>query len=285
MDQPVRKASSVKLAWAVCWSAFWTGLPFKLIAAVLLLAMQVPPWEGSGLVTLLVIAIPVDIWALGLTARTYFLERFALELPGAVGITLWWQGAVVGLLLLGAGYYIVGGTVSFGKQAAAGIIDVLKRLFTNLPIAEQITLELLLWSVPTVLVSLILVLIALKLFGWRLKAVVSSIGQPSDASYPERVRRWDWARVPKDPTLMFASLASVVVLLTTAFWFFLPVTTPTPHQDFQPVVSKPKKPLKPEELLKQTETSLAKAEAVLQVLEKEKDGKPKGGKKAERKRK
>jgi hypothetical protein len=283
MDDLVKKASSVKLAWAVCWSAFWTGFPFKLIATVLLLAMQASPWEGTGLAALLVIAIPIDIWALGLTARTYFLERFGLELPGPVGLKLWLQGIVVGAAMLAAGYYVIGGSITLAKQAAAGIISLMKRLFPQLPIAEQITIELLLWSVPVVLICLILGLIALKLFGWRIKKVVTAIGRPSGAPYPERVRRWDFARVPGDPALLFISLAGVVVLVTTAFWFFLPVTTPHPHQDFQPVVSKPQKALKPEDLLKQTETSLAKAEAVLQVLEKEKDEKPKGGKTAERK--
>jgi hypothetical protein len=283
MDDLVEKASSVKMAWGVSWSAFWTGLPFKLIAAVLLLAMQVSPWEGIGLAAMLVIAVPIDIWALGLTARTYFLERFGLELPGPVGLRLWGQGIVIGVGVLAAGYYIVGGSITLAKQATAGIISFVKRIFPQFPIAEQITFELLLWTVPVVLVCLILGLVALKLFGWRVKKVVNAIGRPSGAAYPERVRRWDSARVPADQTLLFISLAGVVVLLTTAFWFFLPLTTPHPHQDFQPVVSKPPKALKPEDLLKQTETSLAKAEAVLQVLEKEKDEKPKGGKTAERK--
>src|SRR5207253_10927056 len=97
MAHPVENISSIKLAWAVSWSAFWTGFPFKLIVALLLLAGQVHPWEGAGLVTLLVVSIPIDIWAVGLTARTVFLERLSMEIRGPVGVSLWWQGAVLAL--------------------------------------------------------------------------------------------------------------------------------------------------------------------------------------------
>jgi hypothetical protein len=282
---PVENVSSIKLAWALCWSAFWTGFPLKMIAAVLLLAMQVHPWEGSGLTAMLIISIPIDIWALGLTARTYFLERHGLEFQDGVGLALWWQGAVVGLIFLGAAYVVMGGTVSMAKQAAASVIGLIKKLFPKFPIAEQITLELLLWVVPTVIVAFILALVALQLYGWRVKAVARS-GQPSSAPYPERVRRWDAWRVPKDPGLMFTSLAATVLLLTIAFWTFLPVTTPHPAEEFKPKAEKPKKQPKPEDLLKQTEISLAKAEAVLQTLEEQKAKEkkhPKEGKKPEQK--
>jgi hypothetical protein len=282
---PVENVSSIKLAWALCWSAFWTGFPLKMIAAVLLLAMQVHPWEGSGLTAMLIISIPIDIWALGLTARTYFLERHGLEFQDGVGLALWWQGAVVGLIFLGAAYVVMGGTVSMAKQAAASVIGLIKKLFPKFPIAEQITLELLLWVVPTVIVAVILALVALQLYGWRVKAVARS-GQPSSAPYPERVRRWDAWRVPKDPGLMFTSLAATVLLLTIAFWTFLPVTTPHPAEEFKTKAEKPKKQPKPEDLLKQTEISLAKAEAVLQTLEEQKAKEkkhPKEGKKPEQK--
>src|SRR5881396_231426 len=101
MAHPVESISSIKLAWAVSWSAFWTGFPFKLIVALLLLAGQVHPWEGAGLVTLLVVSVPIDIWAVGLTARTVFLERLGMEVQGPVGVSLWWQGAVLGALVFG----------------------------------------------------------------------------------------------------------------------------------------------------------------------------------------
>ena len=271
MAHPVENLSSIKLAWAVAWSAFWTGFPFKLIVALLLLAGQVHPWEGAGLVTLLVVSIPIDIWAVGLTARTVFLERLSMEIRGPVGVSLWWQGAVLGALVLGGAYYAVGTTVAVGQKVAAAIIALIKKFYPALPIAEQITLELLLWTIPTAIVLLVFVLLWLHLFGWRVKRVVVASGQTSSASFVERVRQWDYARVPADPTLVLVSFAGVIVTLTVVFWVLLPVTTPTPHPDYPlQQVEKVKKPVKPEELIKKTEATLKKAEAVLAALEKEK---------------
>src|SRR5438552_18024042 len=96
MAHPVESNSSIKLAWAVSWSAFWTGFPFKLIVALLLLAGKVHPWEGAGPVTLLMVSVPIDIWAVGLTARAAFLERLGMAVKGPLGVTSWWQGAVLG---------------------------------------------------------------------------------------------------------------------------------------------------------------------------------------------
>ena len=283
MTQPVESVSSIKVGWAICWSAFWTGFPLKMIVAVLLLAMQIHPWEGAGLTTLLIVSIPIDIWALGLTARTYFLERHGLELEGPIGVALWWQGAVIGAAFLAVSYFAVDAAVSFGKKLAAGIIGMIKKVFPQFPIAEQITLELLLWSIPTVIVAVLVAMVALQVFGWRIKATVKSAGRPTTAPLSERVRRWDYARVPRDQGLLFVSFAGVVVLLTIGFWVVLPVTTPHPSEDYKPKVTKVAKPMKTEEMLRQTETSLAKAEAVLQTLEQEKRKDKKEAKKPEHK--
>jgi hypothetical protein len=270
VSHPADTISSVKLAWAVAWSAFWTGFPFKIIVAFLLLTAEIPPWEGAGLITLLVLSAPIDIWAVGLTARTIFLERLGVKVHGPVGLGLWWQGAALGVVVLGVAYYAVGATVAVSQKIAAAIIGVIKKVI-ELPIAEQITLELLLWSVPTAMVILVCLLIWLKLFGWRIKRFVMTKGQTSSESLPERVRQWDYARVPADPTLVLVSIAGVAVALTVTFWVLLPVTTPHRHPDYPPPPTEAvKKPVKPEEMLKKTETTLAKAEAVLEAVEKEK---------------
>lgn len=172
--------------------------------------------------------------------------------------------------MAGIGYYVVPWTITATMQLAAAIIAGLKRLFPQLPVAEQITLELLLWSVPATIVVVVLVFIALYIYGWRVKAVAEATGRVSTASFEERVRRWDYSRIPYDPGVVLASLAGLVIVLTIAFWSFLAVTTPHPAEEFQTPVAKPRKVLKPEDLLKQTETSLAKAEAVLQALEQDK---------------
>jgi hypothetical protein len=281
MSATVETVSSVKVGWDVCWSAFWTGVPFKLIAAVLLLAMQVHPWEGTGLAALLVISIPIDIWALRLTARTYFLERYSIELEGPIGLKLWWQGALIGVAFAIAAYYAVGLAASIGKHMADSIILGIKKVFPGFPIAEQITLELLLWSIPPFVAGVVLALVALQVYGWRIKTTVEATGRPTADSFIERVRRWDYYRVPRDQGLMFLSFAAVIVLLTIVFWIVLPVTTPHPSEEYKTEVAKPAKPVKPEEILKRTETSLAKAEAVLHTLEQDKAKEKKEGKKPE----
>jgi hypothetical protein len=202
-----------------------------------------------------------------------------MEVRGPVGVSLWWQGAVLGALVLSGAYYAVGTTVAVGQKIAAAIIALIKKVYPTLPIAEQITLELLLWTIPTAIVMLVCVLIWLQLFGWRVKRFVMTSGQTSSASLLERVRQWDYARVPADPTLVLVSFAGVIVTLTVVFWVLLPVTTPHPHPDYPlPEVEKVKKPVKPEELIKRTEATLEKAEAVLTALEKEKSKETKKGK-------
>ncbi len=280
MSHPATAISSVKLAWAVSWTAFWTGFPFKIIVALLLLAAQVHPWEGAGLIALLTASVPIDAWALGLTARTIFLERMGIEVSGPVGIGLWWQGAVLGTVILGAAYYGVGATAAVCKKAAAATLGMVHKVFP-IPVAEQITIELLMWAVPATVVAIVFLLIWLKLFGWRIKRYAVASGQTSPAGLQERVREWDAWRVPADSMLMMVSFTAVAVMLTVAFWVLLPVTTPHRHPDYPPLQAETvKKKPKPEDLLKKTEGTLLKAEAVLQSLEeekaKEKKGKPKG---------
>ena len=270
MSHPATTISSVKLAWALSWTAFWTGFPFKMIVALLLLAAQVHPWEGAGLIALLALSVPIDIWALGLAARTFFLERMGIEVRGPAGIGLWWQGAVLGIATLGVAYYAVGATAAVCKKATAATLELVNKVIP-VPVAEQITIELLMWAVPTTIVAIIFLLIGLKLFGWRIKRFAAASGQTSSAGLQERVRAWDDWRVPADPILMLVSFTAVAVLLTVAFWVLLPVTTTHRHPDYPPPPTDTvKKKVKPEELLKKTDTALAKAEAVLELLEKEK---------------
>ena len=279
MSSTLEKTPSIKVAWAICWSAFWTGLPFKLIVAVVLLAMQVHPWEGAGLTALLVISIPIDIWALRLTARTYFLERYSIELEGPIGLKLWWQGAIIGAAFLIASYYVVAAAASIGKQIDEAIVAGIKKVFPEFPIAEQITLDVLVWSIPPLVAGVVLALVALQVYGWRIKRTVESSGRPTAEPFVERVRRWDYYRVPRDQGLMFISFAAVIVMVTIVFWIVLPVTTPHPSEDYKTEVAKPAKPVKTEDMLKRTEASLAKAEAVLNTLEQDKGKEKKEAKK------
>src|ERR1044071_8914518 len=93
-DQP-SSISPVKLGLAVTWPAFWTGVPIKIVIALILLAFGKHPWEMPGLAFLILLSIPIDIWALGLSARTVFLERLRLDPPDGLGLTLWAQIAAL----------------------------------------------------------------------------------------------------------------------------------------------------------------------------------------------
>ena len=54
--------------------------------------------EGAGIALLFLLAIPIDIWALGVVGRTFFLERLRREPPDGIGLTLWWKCALVGAI-------------------------------------------------------------------------------------------------------------------------------------------------------------------------------------------
>lgn len=269
MAHPATAISSVKLAWALSWTAFWTGFPFKVIVVVLLLAAHIHPWEGGGLITLLVVSAPIDVWAMSLAARTFFLERMGMDVRGPVGISLWWQGTALGLVMLGVAYYAVGAAAALCKQAAAATLDAVSQ-FLPIPVAERITIELMMWATPAAMVAIVCLLIWLKLFGWRIKRVAVALGQTSSSDFQARVREWDGWRVPADSVLMLASFAAVAVLVTMTFWALLPVTTPHRHPDYPPPPTEVvKKQVKPEDLLKRTDSTLATADAVLAVLEQE----------------
>ena len=111
--------SSFKLGLSILWPACWTALPIKMAFAMLFMAMgtihletklgitflmllMTPVsvfaffvislgvgfhfGEGIGLPLLFLLSIPIDIWSLGLVARTVFLERLRLEPPDSLGI-------------------------------------------------------------------------------------------------------------------------------------------------------------------------------------------------------
>jgi hypothetical protein len=128
--------SPTKLGFGILWPAFWTGLPIKLALAVLFLAFGIVHFEtrialaflmllaspvsvfalptitlgleshigeGAGIALLFLLAIPIDIWALGIAGRTVFLERLRREPPDGLGLTLWWKCALVGAISTVAG--------------------------------------------------------------------------------------------------------------------------------------------------------------------------------------
>ena len=105
-------------------------------------------------------------------------------------------------------------------------------LLQSIPVAERISIELVLWSSVATAVLLILVLGWLYLVGWIVRKQVSA-APPADAPYPALVRQWDLMRVPADQPLLLAAFTAVGVVLVLLFWAVMPVMTPHPHEDYK----------------------------------------------------
>ena len=274
-DQSLR-TSSVKLGLAVSWPAFWTGIPFKASIALLMLAMGVHPWEMPALAFLLLLSIPIDIWALGLSGRTVFLERLRLKPPESIGLTLWWQGALFSAVYLPVAYQVGSLVVKGAKAVTTAIMET--ELLMAWPIAERISIELVLWGSVATIALILLALGWLYVFG-RIVGRQATDASPAHDSYQALIRRWDLLRVPTDQPLMLTVFTASGVLLVLLFWAFLPVMTPHPHEDYEDRMAKPTRPLKPAEILNKTEQVIFQAEAAIAKLEKDKK---KSGKKAKK---
>ena len=264
MPDQTSSMSPVRLGLAVAWPAFWTGVPIKIVIALLLLAMGLHPWEMPGLAFLLLLSIPIDIWALDLSSRTVLLERLRLQPPALVGLTLWWQATLFNAVCLPIAYLIESQTVTGAKAVAGRIMqfEVLKEL----PVPERIGIELTLWSSVSAVVLLVLVLGWLFGFGWIVGKQVAA-ARPATEPYQALVRQWDLIRVPADQPLLLTVFAATGVTLIILFWAFMPVTTPHPHELYQKPPEKVAPPLKPAEALQKTEKLIVQAESAVEALE------------------
>jgi hypothetical protein len=257
--------SSAQLGLAVAWPAFWTGVPIKIVLALIFLALGVHPWEMPGLGLLLLLSVPVDIWALGLSARTVFLERLRVDPPESLGITLWWQGALLSAVYLPLAYGVQSGVVVGTKGAAGWIMEF--EWLKSLAVAERISIELVLWAGPAVLVLLLLVYGWLFFFGGLIVRRQATGARTSDSSFPALVRRWDLLRVPADQPLLLTGLVATGVILVLLFWTAMPVTTPIPHESYVKPTEKIAPPIKPAEKLPKIEKLLSQAEVAVKELE------------------
>ena len=255
--------SPVKLGLAVAWPAFWTGVPIKVVLGLLLLAMGVHPWEMPGLALLLLLSIPVDIWALGVSARTVFLDRLHLEPPESVGVTLWWQAALLNAVYLPISYGIESQVVAGAKAVVGGMFEI--ELLKNLPVPERISLELVLWGSVATVVLLGLALGWLFLFGQIVRRQAAA-ARPTTEPYQALVRRWDLLRVPSDQPLVLTGFTATGVLLVLLFWAVMPVTTPHPHELYRKEPAKVEV-FKPAEALQRTEKLIAQADSAVKTLE------------------
>lgn len=292
--------SPTKVGLGVLWPAFWTALPIKLAFAVVFLAMDLMQFEGrlglafvmvlaspvtvfalpiitmgleshigegAGIALLFLLAIPIDIWALNVVGRTYFLEKFRKEPPEGLGLTLWWKCAVVGAIFLPLLWLIVGAVTSAAISMAHSLLDL--ELFHGLPVAERIGLELSLWGGVSLVVLIVLLLIGVSLVGRIIRSTAQAASPLSD-SYQNVVKRWDMMRVPADQGLMLTALTLGGVVLSFMFWAALPVTTPHPHECCRKPEAKAEPPFRPIEALNKDEKIIAQLELQVDALEKQK---------------
>jgi len=272
--------SNVKLGLLVFWPTFWTGFPLKMVIVLLLLASHIHPWEGIGLQALLLLSIPIDIWALGLCARTVFLERLSIDSPQGMGLRLWAHWAVFSVIYLPLLFFIVGGAKVLAKSATEATVHFVEESFMVIHTAEKITLELLMWATPTTLVLIVM------LSGWMFGLGALAQRQvrastPVSGTFEDIVCQWDGIRIPKDQPLLLTAFMGVGVVLVFLFWGLIPVSTPHPHEEYEFIdVKKVEQKIVPKDVLKNAEKVLARADATIKELEKEnsEDGKPKDGK-------
>jgi hypothetical protein len=261
--------SHIKLGLAIAWPAFWTGVPLKIALVLLFLAAGAHPWELPALALLLLLSIPIDIWALNLTARTVFLERLHLDPPEGLGVKLWAQIAPLTLIYVWIGSKVEGWTIEIAKAVAARIMDLFK-----FAVAERISIELVLWAAPAMIVLLLLILGWLFAVGWIVHRQAET-ARPSEATYPVLVRRWDLLRIPADQPLTLTVFLLGGMVLVLLFWAFMPVKTPHPHETYKTEAVKVVKPVMPVDVLQKTETVIAQAEASVKALEAKGGGKDK----------
>ena len=309
MNDPI---SPAKLGFGILWPAFWTGLPIKLALAVLFLAFGIVHFEariflaflmllaspvtvfalptitmgldshigeGAGIALLFLLAIPIDIWALGVAGRTFFLERMRREPPDGLGLTLWWKCALVGAIFVPILWVAEGATTDAAISAAHSIFET--GFLAGTPVPERISIELTLWSTVATGVLLLLLVIGFSLVGRMIRGTVQSARHASE-NYEGLITRWDLMRVPADQGLMLTALSGVAVVLSLLFWSAIPVFTPHPHECCKKAEVKAAPVFKPLETLNKDEKVIAQLAARVELLieqqaeaelEKEKDRK------------
>lgn len=261
--------SNAKLGLLVVWPTFWTGFPLKLVLALLMLAAGVHPWEGAGFEALLVLSIPIDVWALGLCSRTVFLERLSVDPPKGTGLRLWGLWAVFSVIYLPLLVLIVGGAKSLAQSAVTATMHFVEGNVMVIPIAEKISLELVMWGMPVTILLIIL------LYGWLfgLGALAQRFvraSAPVDGTFQDIVSKWDLLRIPRDQPLLLTAFTGSGVVLVFLFWGLLPVSTPHPHEEYEFVnVKKVEAKVEPKKVIQSAEQILARAEATLKELEKD----------------
>ena len=297
--------SPTSIGLGVLWPACWTGLPIKLVFALLAMAMGLMQFEGRlaiaflmllaspvtvfavpiitltfdshfgegiGMPLLFLLSIPIDIWALGVVSRTFLLERLRKEPPAGLGLALWWKSALVGAFFMPVMWFLVSTVteVAISTSRSLAEMESLRFVFsTGLPIAERIGLEVMVWGSVASAVLIVLLVIGVSIIG-RIIRRTAEAARPAPENYQGLITRWDLERVPADQGLLLTTFTVAGVVLSLLFWAVLPVTTPHPHECCKKPEAKVQPPFKPLETLNRDEQLIARLAAQVDVLEQQK---------------
>jgi hypothetical protein len=305
MAEERESMSPTRIGFGILWPACWTAIVVKSVFAVLLLTMGLVHFEGRfglavimlflspvtvfaipiimavfgthfgegiGLEFLFWLSIPVDIWALGVVARTFFLERLRKEPPDGIGLAIWWRSALIGAFFLP----LLWGTVSVVTDNAITAshtmaeMESLRHLTdTGLPVAERIGLELTIWGSISSAVLVVLSVIGVSILGQIIRRMAEESPTASE-NYQGLITRWDLMRVPTDQGLLLTSLAGVGVVCSLMFWTILPVTTPHPHECCKKPDIEVEPAFKPIQSLNSTAQRVSSLTAQIDALEQQK---------------
>jgi hypothetical protein len=219
--------------------------------------------EGVGMWLLFMLAVPIDIWALGIVGRTYLLERLRREPPSGLGLTLWWKCALVGAIYVPILWLAQSTITETAISAAHSMFET--NLLKGIPVAERISIDLTLWVTVATGSLLLLFIIGFSIVGRMIRGTVESAGHAPE-NYQGLVTRWDLSRVPVDQGWMLTALSGAAVALSILFWFSLPVFTPHPHDCCRKQEVQAEPAIKPLETLNKNEKMIAHLAAQVELL-------------------
>jgi hypothetical protein len=264
---------NIKLGLLIFWPTFWTGFPIKLVVVLLLLAAHMHPWEGAGLFLLLLVSIPIDIWALSLCARTVLIDRLKVDPQPGMGPNLWIRWAIFSAVVLPVITIVVSTVTEAAQSVVASLTESVKEsIYPTFPVSEQISLELVMWGSVALVVLIVCLVGWLYGLGWLAQPFVKN-AKPLNGTKTDQVNFWDSLRIPADQPLLLTAFTGVGVVLIFIFWGIMPATTPHPHEEYQYTFEKKEVVIvEPKKVLQEAEQILAKAELVVKKLQDEKRG-------------